>query len=280
MQYLDTEPKARSINMGTIERTLSLFTGAGLVSFMLARRASRNHLSLRNYLPLWVGAGYLIYRGATGRDLFYQAMDIHRAQTASFEGIQVQRTVTVKRPRDEIYLIWRNLRNLPKFMTHLERVQVDRSGNGKRSHWVAKAPLGNEIEWDAEIVEERENELIAWESLPGSSVESKGRVEFKEAPGGRGTEIHVSMQYKPPGGSLGAAFAKLFGEEPGQQVLEDLRHFKQIMETGEMATIEGQPSGRAEKAKISQRSPRQVDVVRLASEDSFPASDPPAWTSD
>jgi uncharacterized membrane protein len=231
-------------------------------------------------LPLGLEAGYMVYRGATGHCVFYQMMGINRAEANGHEGILVERAVTVNRPRAELFQMWRDFENLPRFMHHLESVRVDDADSG-RSHWVAKGPLGKNIQWDAEVIEERENELLVWKSLPGSSVESMGRVEFVDAPGGRGTIVHVSMQYNPPAGSLGAAFAKLFGEEPGTQVKEDLRHFKQIMETGEVPTVEGQPSGgQVLSQAVQPRAKRKKDVVQRASEDSFPASDPPGWISE
>ncbi len=125
-------------------------------------------------------------------------------------------------------------------MRHLESV---RSSGDNRSHWVAKAPLGQTVEWDAEIDEERENELIAWRSLPGADVVNVGSVQFSRASGGRGTQVTVKLEYSPPGGAAGAVVAKLFGEEPSQQVDDDLRRFKALMESGEIPTTDGQPAG-------------------------------------
>jgi uncharacterized membrane protein len=116
-------------------------------------------------------------------------------------------------------------------MRHLERVTVT---DARRSHWVAKAPAGKTVEWDAEITEDRPNEVIAWRSVEGSEVSNAGRVTFDPAPGGRGTEVRVQLEYEPPLGKLGSKLAMLWREEPGQQVYDDLRHFKQVMETGEI----------------------------------------------
>jgi uncharacterized membrane protein len=116
-------------------------------------------------------------------------------------------------------------------MRHLESVRVT---GDRRSHWVAKAPAGKAVEWDAETTEDRPNELIAWRSLPGSKVYNAGEVRFNPAPGGAGTELRVTLEYDPPFGKLGSKVAMLWREEPGQQVADDLRHFKQVMETGEI----------------------------------------------
>ena len=146
-------------------------------------------------------------------------------------GVHVVENITINRPRNEVYGFWHNFENLPRFMAHLESVQVL---DEKRSHWKAKAPAGATVEWDAETIEDRPNEFIAWRSLEDSEVPNSGWVQFKDAPGNRGTEVRVELRYRPPGGKIGALVAKLFGEEPQQQVKGDLRRFKQVMETGEI----------------------------------------------
>jgi uncharacterized membrane protein len=157
------------------------------------------------------------------------------------QGVEVRESVTVNKSADELYRYWRELTNLPQIMRHLEAVEAQ---GGNRSHWVAKAPLGTKVAWDAEITEDVPGSRIAWRSLQGSQIPNEGSVAFRAAPGGRGTEVHVHLKYQPPLGPLGATVAKLFGEEPSQQISEDLRRFKQRMETGEIATTHGQPSGR------------------------------------
>ena len=145
--------------------------------------------------------------------------------------IRTRRSVTVNRPVADVYAFWRNFENFPQFMRHL--VTVTDIGDG-RSHWVAKAPAGREVQWEARITEERENELLAWQSTEGAEVPNSGTVTFRPAPGGRGTEVHVQLEYDPPFGKLGSKMAMMFREEPGQQVQDDLRHFKQVMEIGEI----------------------------------------------
>ncbi len=155
-----------------------------------------------------------------------------KATEKAAEGIIVtKRSVTIQRPVAEVYSFWHNFENLPRFMRHLKSVTV--TGNG-RSHWVALAPAGQTVEWDAETVEDRPNECISWKSLPGSDVRNSGTVNFRAAPGNRGTEVRVVMQYDPPFGKLGSKIAMLWREEPRQQVHDDLRHLKQVMETGEI----------------------------------------------
>jgi uncharacterized membrane protein len=155
--------------------------------------------------------------------------------------VRVEKSIAVNREPQECYAMWRNFENLPRFMRHLESVRLT---GGNRSHWVAKAPAGMRVEWDAEVSHDEPNALIAWRSREGSDVENAGAVRFLPAPSGRGTVVSVKMQYKPPAGEIGAAIARIFGEEPEQQVREDLRRFRQVMETGEVPTTEGQPAGR------------------------------------
>jgi uncharacterized membrane protein len=173
-------------------------------------------------------------KAATAAVLGVTALDVYNAQQLSRDkndsAIRVH-TVTVNRPPDELYRFWRDFENLPRFMSHLESVRIT---GERRSHWVAKAPAGTTVEWDAEITKDVPDQLIAWRSVEGSDVENSGVVRFDRAPGGRGTEVRVELFYDPPAGLIGAGVAKLFGEEPGQQIKGDLRRFKQVMETGEV----------------------------------------------
>lgn len=178
--------------------------------------------------------------GVTALDVFasQQLGDIESAH----QPIEtVAKAITISTPPETIYRFWRNLENFPRFMRHL--VEVKSTGE-RTSHWVATAPAGTRVEWDAEIVEDEANSRIAWRTLPDSSVEHEGVVSFEPALGGRGTIVRVSMSYVPPAGKLGVHVAKLFGEEPNLQIDSDLRRLKQLIETGEIATTDGQPTGR------------------------------------
>ena len=166
-----------------------------------------------------------------------------RRETPRHEGaVRVERVITVNKPVHEVYQFWRQFENFPRFMRHLESVEML---GERRSRWRAKAPARMTVEWEAETVEEREDEWIAWRSLPGSTIENSGSVRFSPAPGARGTEVRVQLQYNPPAGALGRGIAWLFGEEPDQQIREDLRRFKQLMETGEIPLTDGPSLWRA-----------------------------------
>lgn len=228
-----SEYRQMKMNVSNSERWASL-VGGGLALFFALTRPSATKL------PLAAGGGYLLYRGLSGKDPVYEMLNIRRAPGDS-NHLFVRRAVTINRPRAEVFAFWRNFENLPRFMEHLQAVQVRSDG---RSHWVTRAPLGQTVEWDAEIVDERENEWIEWRSLPDAAIENAGRVEFRDALDGSGTEVDVRLEYQPPLGSASVAVARLFGEQPWQQVRDDLRRFKQIMEAGETPTIFAQSSGR------------------------------------
>ena len=150
--------------------------------------------------------------------------------------VRVERVTTINKPVHEVYEFWREFQNFPRFMRHLESVEVL---DGRRSRWRAKAPAGRTVEWEAEMLEEREDEWIAWRSLPGSQIQNSGSVRFSSAPGARGTEVRVQLQYSPPAGRIGRSLAWMFGEEPEQQIHDDLHRFKQLMETGEIPLSDG-----------------------------------------
>jgi uncharacterized membrane protein len=212
------------------ERWASIVGGSAMVLMGLQQR------SLRGILTAIAGGG-LAYHGATAdkslQDKVVDATGINKA-------IRVEKTVTINKSAEELYNYWHNFENLPNFMKHVKSVQVL---DMRRSHWVANARLGQTIEWDADIINDQPNQLIAWASEEGAQVDNSGFVRFSPAPGDRGTEVKVVMEYNAPGGMVTAAIAKLFGEEPEQQIGDELRRFKQLMETGEIATIEGQSRG-------------------------------------
>ncbi len=183
---------------------------------------------------------------ATAGVLGVAALDVYSGQRLSASqstapAISVTQSITINSSAAELYGFWKNVENLPLFMEHLESVsQV----SGRVSHWVAKAPAGTCVEWDAEIVDDQPERRLGWRTLPGSQVTHEGMVSFEPATGDRGTVVRVEMLYVPPAGKAGLWIARLFGEEPALQVADDLRHLKQLLETGEIPTTLGQSAGK------------------------------------
>jgi uncharacterized membrane protein len=231
----------RNANVGQKERLVSGAAGAMLVLNGLMRR------DLKGLLLAGLG-GALVYRGTTAHCPMYETLGIDTAQPGRLAQRQasyathVTKSFLIDRPAEVLYAYWRDFTNLPQFMTHLKSVRMK---DDQRSHWVAAAPrlAGGEVEWDAEITADEPNSRIAWCSLPGGDVSHRGSIEFSRSFGDRGTVVRVDLEYHPPAGQLGKWVAKFFGEEPAQQIRDDLRNFKRIMEIGEVPTTEGQPRG-------------------------------------
>ena len=228
-------------NIGNVERWGSVAAGVGLAAYGLSRRRGSG----------WILAGlgaWLVQRGVSGHCHTYQLLGMNTAGTGADTrralggsgGVIVEESVTINQPIEILYRFWRNLENLPRFMRHLESVERI---TDTLSRWRAKGPAGTTIEWNAEIINEVPNQVIGWRSIEGSDVVSAGSVNFDEVGAGRGTRVRVRLQYSPPGGKVGAAVAKLLGRDPGSEIREDLRQFKQIVEGGEVPTTHGQPRG-------------------------------------
>ena len=222
------------------ERIGSVAAGVGIAAFGLSRR------SLGGVLLALLG-GALIKRGVTGHCEMYAALGVNSRQlntetgVPGNKGIKVVKSVTIARPAQEIYRFWRRLENLARFMDHVKSVtEIDE----RRSTWVVKGPMGSELEWTAHIITDRAGELISWESLPGAEVQNAGSVRFESVGEGQ-TEVRVSLQYQPPAGVVGAAVAKLFGEDPEQQLKEDLSRLKQLIEGDTASAAVGAKNGSA-----------------------------------
>ena len=233
------QQQGREINVGQQERLISAGAGALIALYGLKR------LRLSNLVLVGLG-GMLIKRAVTGQCGVYSALGFNSARGDAAEpheyferGIHVEESFTIMKSPEELYNFWHNFENLPHFMKHLESVKTL---DEKRSTWVAKAPAGSSVKWDAEIINDEPGKLIAWRSLAGAQVDNAGSIQFVDG-GDRGTEVKVTLEYVAPAGRFGKWVAKLFGEEPQQQVQEDLRRFKRLMETGEIPTTEGQPRG-------------------------------------
>lgn len=221
-------------NIGETQRLVSAIAGVGLIMEGLRRR------SLGGGALAFTGIG-LLYRAASGYCPALGAMGIDmrenqntnrlgRRKVETEQASKIRRSIEISRPPNELYKFWRSLDNLPRIMSHLESVQVI---TNRFSHWVVKTMTGlPSIEWDAEIINDVENERIGWRSLTDSDVDHAGSVEFEPIGDGRGTRLTVTMQYAPIAGRLGTAVAKLFGEDPDLKIAEDLQRFKESMEAG------------------------------------------------
>ena len=225
------------VNVTMVERALSMFTGSALLFYGL-----RNRGMVPAVATLFGGG--LVARGLTGHCLLYDTLGINTAseeeRSPAKRAIRVEKTLTINAPADTLYRFWRNIENLPRFMHHLRSVQ---RLDDHRSHWIADGPAGTEVQWEAEIIREVENELISWQSIEPADVYHAGSVHFRPAPQGRGTEVKVVMRYTLPYASLGTMVATLFHKNPEQQIEEDLRRFKSLVEAGEVPTTAGQPTG-------------------------------------
>jgi len=213
-----------------MERCAWAIGGAGLFALAIKKGTPVSGL-------LAIAGGDLIYHGMTGNSLLLGAVRgrglwATRGKSASIpyqQGIRVDKSIVIEVPRERLYTFWRNLENLPRFMTHLRSVS---RVNDRISRWVAEAPGGRTVQWDAEIIHDEPHQRIGWRSLPGSEVDSAGSVQFRPVQGARSTEVIVELQYDPPGGVLGAALAKLMGEDPADQIEQDLRQLKHMLESG------------------------------------------------
>jgi uncharacterized membrane protein len=216
-----------SINVSFPERVVSVLSGVTLLALASQRRPAGAFL-------LGAAGVALLHRGTTGHCSAYESLGINSEQLQTEPGVpgnrgtKVEERILIQRPRTELYRFWRNLENLPRFMRHVKFVEVL---DNKRSRWTVEAPAGQTVAWTAEIINERENELIAWESLPGAQVRNAGSVRFEDAPEG-GTWVKVSLEFDPPAGVVGALMAKLLGESPQKQLHEDLNSLKEILESG------------------------------------------------
>jgi uncharacterized membrane protein len=223
-------------NVGETERLLSALGGGALTLYGLKRGDARGLFSAL------LGA-IIMQRGLTGHCQFYGALGVSTADRAPLQRREVDlfAAVSVQADPHELYALWREPANLPRFMTFLDSVE---QLSDTRAHWRMGAPLGQSIGWDAEIVDEVEGQYITWETVDESLLRHRGEVHFRPGPAGRGTEVELHLHFSPPGGAVGATLASLFDDTAEMKLRGDLKRFKQWVETGEIATTEGQTSGR------------------------------------
>lgn len=227
--------------------------GGDLMDLALLARALTHHN----------GRGTRRTAAATAAAALITATDVYAAvtRTRGTTEVKATATTTVGTSPDEAYEHWHRFERLPSFMTHLEEVRVT---GPRTSHWKASAPFGKTVEWDAEITQDVPGRLIAWRSADGADIDNSGEVRFTPAPGRRGTEIRATLRYALPAGPLGKAVAQWFGEEPHQQLDDDLRRFKQVVETGEVVRSEGAPGGKRARGEFPQRPARPLTEAEAA----------------
>ncbi len=227
---MEAEPTySSSASLTNANNLIAIGAGAALLTYGALRRTPAAAWFMAASVPF-------LYRGIAGQwpDAFHSLTENGgdtKAALGGERGVRVREAVRLELPVHEVYAFWRRLENLPRFMRYLDSVRQDAAD---RTHWVAKGPGGVRVEWDAELINEIENQLIAWRSLPGSDVTTAGSVNFDSVRGGRETQVTVNLQYAPPAGKAGAWVATLFGREPSQTIREDLRRLKQILEAGEI----------------------------------------------
>jgi uncharacterized membrane protein len=225
---MDAHVDHRAPSLSDAEDWLALSTGAALLLAGASRRSTGGAI-------LTAASAPLLYRGITGHwpgltNGSTPAESTRRALSGD-RGLHVRESVRLELPLGDVYRFWRRFENLPRFMTHLERVTERPDGT---SHWVMSGPAGLAVHWDAEIINEVENKVIAWRSLPGSELVTAGSVHFDASRGGRSTQVSVHLQYSPPGGKAGALVASLLGRNPSSTIREELRHLKHVLEAGEL----------------------------------------------
>lgn len=226
----DMEPGLDAMNWG------SVLGGSALLAYGMIRRRR-----FTDVIVAGLGAA-LAYRGLSNSQLLGRSAKRLVMHTAATHPVEVATSMTVERPVEEVYGFWRKLDNLPRFLGHIASVEELDEGH---SRWVARLPTGITLSWHAELIEERDNELLAWQSVKGSDIFNEGFVTFRPLTDGRSTEIHARIVYHPPAGQLGARIVSFFDALQTQVVREDLRSFKRLIETGELPTIQGQSSARA-----------------------------------
>lgn len=232
-------------NVEPWERAASVALGAGLLVWAARQRSVRAAtVPLGAWLVVRGGSGYCPVNHAVGRG---RMRDDTRTALRGSRGVKVLESVTIDRPPSEVYAVWNDLSNLPRFMPNIERVDAM---NRDRTHWVARVPGGMHFEWDADVLERIPGELISWRSLPGSDIATAGSVRFESA-NGHGTRVTVNLQYNGPGGKVSSALAKLVGRSPSGDTHEGLRRLKSLLEAGEVPTVVGQSHGKRSALKIS-----------------------------